>query len=36
MKLNVKNDKSWEIWAIKYKYCSCFLKDTNFKDELTA
>ena len=35
MKLNVKNDKNWEIWVIKYTYCSCLLKDTNFKDELT-
>ena len=35
MKLNVKNYKNWEIWAIEYKYCSNFLKDTDFKDELT-
>ena len=27
--------KECETQGIKYKYCDCFLEDTNFKDDLT-
>ena len=29
------DDKKYETCGIKYKYCHCFLKYTNFKDDLT-
>ena len=28
------NDKKWELFGIKHKYCNCFLEYTNFKDDL--
>ena len=28
------DEKKWEAYGIKYKYCDCFLKYTNFKDDL--
>ena len=28
------DDKKCETCGIKYKYCDCFLEDTNFKDDL--
>ena len=29
------NDKKSETCRTQYKYCECFLKYTNFKDDLT-
>ena len=28
------DDKKCETYAIKYKYCDCFLEYANFKDDL--
>ena len=28
------DDKKYETCGIKYKYCDCFLEDTNFNDDL--
>ena len=28
------HDKKWETFKIQYKYYECFLKYTNFKDDL--
>ena len=34
IKCNHGHNKKCETCCIKYKYCNCFLEDTNFKDGL--